>query len=1210
MMGKRVDQSSSSDPTSGKVDSPGMLATLRGVPRWLWLLLSALVLTAGSIGWWWTSPQWGNPHTVDASEFQWWNRPWMAGADSALPEISARLFAIGVQPKDDDRPARVWIAGARGFLAYSEDNGQCWTLHNYTNGEFVPGDPSCKPAQASIDLRWPELVPTALAAVPEPLPQNAVGGQKSGGAQQARPTGDQQQAPLPNSPPAKNEPVDNGPADRSAGSVTVSPLNHDFGNVALESSNPRTKEFRLSNQSRASVSISIDKPIGDANNEFSIASDCKDYAPPNSTCPIRVTFSPKVAGPKKVEIVVQVSGSQVRVSRFHMSISASVRSQPLATTAPPAPPMNAPDLLAIRFEQVDGEILATGGTTWRLQPSATWKMQPQRAGTVQYFNNVTWRMHGASTGSWATETRITEPLKLLLAKEPFGCDCTMRSQVSDDANGVMWAAGWTKEPNGAQEEHAVVFRSVDKGSLWIPVTRGALQPDRRAAAGSGHVWIWPPLWYWGVLGLSGLLAAIALVRPADVKSSDSEEAQTGNIEGRLSSDKPLGPGDIDVLGLTSIALGLSRFLRNKNTLPPLTIAVNGPWGSGKSSLMNLLRCDLQSYGMRPVWFNAWHHQKEEHLLAALLQTVRLEAVPPLWNLLGIPFRARLLWYRVHRRWPLIVLFAAVALFLMVLDWHLRKANTDLILWALGQLFPSATAGSKPLSSLPIQGGFLTLLATAGALWKGLSAFGTNPATLLASVAKGNKLSDLDAQTSFRQKFAVEFRDVTNALGSKRPLVIFVDDLDRCRPENVREVLEAVNFLVTSGDCFVVLGIDREQVQRAIGLSFKEVAEESPLRNAEQASTAAGNENREGSDPRELARAKRAEFAQKYLEKLINLEVRVPVAADDDTKRRLFERKDQKEPLREKRLRLVVDFSKRAVPAALATLLLFGAFQLSKMSIPAVKSLIDTFPLQAAATPAKTGDEAAQTPVTSDPAKDSASRAEASPPVRSPADLGVVVSDVGAPDPSIKPARPTWPARWVLSIPLYLIAVFLLLAAQVVLTTRPGVQTTDSAEFKDALEKAWYAFILAKQNTPRAAKRFVNRVRYLAMRQRTYKDLAPWWDRAIFPQRLREPERKQDWKPIPEPLLVAMAAIEQMEGRWIYEESAFEHIVEEQFEELGKKFPSSDAMAVTLLGKARAEHKKAFPDDVVARRSMNWASLPEYHGTFVVIWPKTDLSEAS
>ena len=42
-----------------------------------------------------------------------------------------------------------------------------------------------------------------------------------------------------------------------------------------------------------------------------------------------------------------------------------------------------------------------------------------------------------------------------------------------------------------------------------------------------------------------------------------------------------------------------------------------------------------------VWFNAWHHQKEESLLAPLLKNILAQAVPPLWTRTGIEFRFRL-----------------------------------------------------------------------------------------------------------------------------------------------------------------------------------------------------------------------------------------------------------------------------------------------------------------------------------------------------------------------------------------------------------------------------------------------------------------------------------------------------------------------------------------------------------------------------------------
>jgi hypothetical protein len=721
-----------------------------------------------------------------------------------------------------------------------------------------------------------------------------------------------------------------------------------------------------------------------------------------------------------------------------------------------------------------------------------------------------------------------------------------------------------------------------------------------------------PRWYLAMLILSLVLAAPALLPPQEVEPPDPTEAQTGSVEGRLSSDKPLSPGEQDVLGLTPIALGLSRFLRNEKTLPPLTVAINGEWGSGKSSLMNLLRCDLKSYGMCPVWFNAWHHQKEEHLLAALLQTIRLEAVPPVWNLLGVPYRVRLLSYRLRRRWPALVLITAALIFLVALDRHVRvDQHTDLFLWLTSQLVPSFKAKpAEPVSAVPVQGGLLALVTAIGVLWKGVTAFGANPASLLASVAQGNKMKDLEAQTSFRQKFAVEFRDFTRALGPRRPLAIFIDDLDRCLPSNVRDVLEAVNFLISSGDCFVVLGMDRLQVQRAVGLSFKEVAEEAGFQPAIRPVNGAPAPAADGAD--EIAREKRAEFAQRYLEKLINLEVRVPQADDDTTKQRLFERAPVATPpsLRERSFQVGLRSLQWLVPVALAVLLIVGGYKLSISLAPVVEqSMKQSVPPPSSTTPSDSG-SANQSPaanVASKPASPNAKSATGSIAAKkNESDLGELVSPFAGPPFQLEPAKDVWPPRWILSVPFYLAGIFLLLVANVVLTTRPGVVTKDSEQFTDAMEKVWYPLVLARQNTPRAAKRFVNRVRYLAMRQRAFREEASIWERVLFPQRLQEPKGAHDWRPIPEPILVAMAAIEQFDPFWIYDPTAFDRLAGEG--PLSTP-PGVVTSAATLLETARAKHREVFSDPKYVSVHADWNSLRQYRSTFLAIWPRTDPTES-
>ena len=145
-----------------------------------------------------------------------------------------------------------------------------------------------------------------------------------------------------------------------------------------------------------------------------------------------------------------------------------------------------------------------------------------------------------------------------------------------------------------------------------------------------------------------------------------------------------------------------------------------------------------------------------------------------------------------------------------------------------------------------------------------------------SVKPSDLLSESDskssnaARTSFRSRFAREFFEAVEALGPGRRITIFIDDLDRCQPEQVRQTLEAVNFLISSAGCFVVLGIARDVVEASVGLGFKEIAEE--LDGA--------SDSQSGEDKERAAKTRRRSFARNYLLKLINLTVMLrPYSAD-------------------------------------------------------------------------------------------------------------------------------------------------------------------------------------------------------------------------------------------------------------------------------------------------------------------------------------------
>lgn len=74
------------------------------------------------------------------------------------------------------------------------------------------------------------------------------------------------------------------------------------------------------------------------------------------------------------------------------------------------------------------------------------------------------------------------------------------------------------------------------------------------------------------------------------------------------TDIPKLATEKDQLGIEEYKNGLLDFIRNAQT--PLTIALQGEWGSGKTSLLNSIRYELCNDGYSPyygVWINTWEY---------------------------------------------------------------------------------------------------------------------------------------------------------------------------------------------------------------------------------------------------------------------------------------------------------------------------------------------------------------------------------------------------------------------------------------------------------------------------------------------------------------------------------------------------------------------------------------------------------------------------
>ena len=392
-----------------------------------------------------------------------------------------------------------------------------------------------------------------------------------------------------------------------------------------------------------------------------------------------------------------------------------------------------------------------------------------------------------------------------------------------------------------------------------PLRAVAVTPDGRlilAGGVDGVLWRWDAGTGEPIVGLSRVGERLAEV------VSDLESA-----EDRLNVS-----GDVHTI---------ASVLAAASTVPPLSVALLGDWGAGKSSFMRQLRDRMAVLtsstaevggkpafvsSLRQVTFNAWHYS-DDHLWVGLVEHLfrELRAAP------ADPGRVHELTEQLAddnterdrlerdlravqrmdkrdgwlgtvlaplRSWPV---FVAALRGVWHGGWRLLLA-----------LLVVAAGIAVILLGQQLLGGVLAVLGPAIAVWSQAGQFVAGArqellarkASLDAEIrAATRELDELDparrldallAEITDEDRYA-SFRGLTGRIhhdlrrlsadlatarrrGDGQPLqriVLYVDDLDRCTPARVVDVLQAVNLLLTMDLFMVVVAVDPRWLLRSL-----------------------------------------------------------------------------------------------------------------------------------------------------------------------------------------------------------------------------------------------------------------------------------------------------------------------------------------------------------------------------------------------------------
>ena len=219
-------------------------------------------------------------------------------------------------------------------------------------------------------------------------------------------------------------------------------------------------------------------------------------------------------------------------------------------------------------------------------------------------------------------------------------------------------------------------------------------------------------------------------------------------------DEPIKAAEVDRLDIGAHSNALMRFIQHANT--PITVGIQGEWGSGKTSLINSLHQSFEEQKrIKQVWINAWEH-----------------------SLLSTPEEA--------------LLKIITHIIDEIVEVDVDQAKAKKIKKGAEKIFKGALRVGAQMS----------MGAQAGAVAQ----------ELLESSQQS--IADLRQQLA-----AVIDAMATRKTNPYEKVVIYVDDLDRIEPKNAVAILELLKNIFSVERCIFILAIDFQVVVKGLESKF-------------------------------------------------------------------------------------------------------------------------------------------------------------------------------------------------------------------------------------------------------------------------------------------------------------------------------------------------------------------------------------------------------
>lgn len=214
------------------------------------------------------------------------------------------------------------------------------------------------------------------------------------------------------------------------------------------------------------------------------------------------------------------------------------------------------------------------------------------------------------------------------------------------------------------------------------------------------------------------------------------------------------PFENDILERKSIADVLTQMIENSDT--GFTLSLNASWGNGKTTFVNMWKAHLESQNYRTIYINAWEQDYLQDPFSIIISTI----------------------------WKELSVYSGTD----IATGEESLKSLASIAWDIMKFHIGKVVGEKTVEEIENK---------------------------IKTVGVPEFMSICSSYPKLIEKFKKQLGDIVNKICEQKKLVIFVDELDRCRPNFAVEFLERIKHIFAIPNIVFVLSIDKDVLCSAI-----------------------------------------------------------------------------------------------------------------------------------------------------------------------------------------------------------------------------------------------------------------------------------------------------------------------------------------------------------------------------------------------------------